>query len=85
MSAISMAGSWNTGAYLKHVVIFRRGDDWRLLATMVDVKAALHGNQPCPAGELWLNDSDVVLVPQGLCLSSRGDCLIELPDLGQGA
>jgi len=76
LQAISMAGSWNTGAYLKHVVIFRRGDDWRLLATMVDVKAALHGNNPCPAGELWLNDSDVVLVPKNPIL--RTDEAIDL-------
>jgi len=76
LQALSMAGSWNTGAYLKHVVIFRRGDDWRLLATMVDVKAALHGNEPCPAGELWLNDSDVVLVPKNPIL--RTDEAIDL-------
>ncbi len=76
LQALSMAGSWNNGAYLKHVVIFRRGDDWRLLATMVDIRATLHGKQPCPAGELWLNDSDVVLVPKNPIL--RMDDAIDL-------
>ncbi|HEX4149272.1 MAG TPA: polysaccharide biosynthesis/export family protein, partial [Pirellulales bacterium] len=28
--AIALAGGWNVGANLRQVVIFRRGDDWRL-------------------------------------------------------
>jgi len=64
LQALAMAGSWNVGANLKQIVIFRRGDDWRLMATMVDLRAALHGKQPCPPGEIWLNDSDVVIVPK---------------------
>ena len=64
IQALAMAGSWNVGAHLKQIVIFRRGDDWRLLATVVDLHAALHGKQPCPAGEIWLSDSDVVIVPK---------------------
>ena len=50
MQAMSMAGSWKVGANVRQIVIFRRGDDWRLLATMVNLDAALHGKQPCPAG-----------------------------------
>lgn len=46
-------------------MVFRRGDDWRLMATMVNVQAALFGNQPCPPGEIWLSDSDIVIVPKG--------------------
>ncbi|HIQ21480.1 MAG TPA: sugar ABC transporter substrate-binding protein [Planctomycetes bacterium] len=65
LQAISMAGSWINGANLRQIVIFRRGDDWRLLATQVDLHAALHGKQPCPQGELWLSDSDVIIVPKG--------------------
>ncbi len=64
MQAISMAGSWEIGAYLKQVVVFRRGDDWRLMATMVDIRPALFGRDPCPPAEIWLNDSDVVVVPK---------------------
>ena len=64
LQAIAMAGSWNNGAQLQQIVVFRRGDDWRLMATMVDLKAALFGNEPCPPGEIWLSDSDVVIVPK---------------------
>jgi polysaccharide export outer membrane protein len=70
MQALSMAGSWNVGAHLRQVVIFRRGDDWRLMATMVNLEAALRGAQPCPPGEIWLSDSDVVLVPKSWLLQA---------------
>jgi polysaccharide export outer membrane protein len=76
LQAIGMAGSWIKGANLRQIVIFRRGDDWRLLATRVDLFAALHGNQACPPGELWLSDSDVIIVPKGAILVA--DDFIEL-------
>jgi polysaccharide export outer membrane protein len=64
MQALSMAGSWNVGANIRQIVIFRRGDDWRLMATTVNLHSALGGHNSCPAGEIWLGDSDVVLVPK---------------------
>lgn len=64
MQAISMAGSWIYGGNLWNVVVFRRGDDWRLLATKLDLRGPLYGKRPCPADEIWLNDSDIVLVPK---------------------
>lgn len=76
LQALSMAGGWNVGAYLRHVVVFRRGDDWRLLATLLDLHGALYGKQPCPAGEIWLSDSDVILVPKNPVLVT--DEFIEL-------
>ena len=51
---------------LRQVVIFRRGDDWRLLGTIVDVRQAMRGQDLCPASEIWLRDSDVVIVPKHL-------------------
>ncbi len=69
IQSIAMAGSWNVGANLQQVVVFRRADDWRLLATMVKLDGALrYANEPCPAGEIWLNDSDVVIVPKSKIL-----------------
>ena len=69
MQAIALAGSWNVGANLRQIVIFRRGDDWRLLATMIDLEGALlYANNRCPAGEIWLNDSDVIILPKGKIL-----------------
>lgn len=76
LQALSMAGSWNVGANLRQIVIFRRGEDWRLMATTVDLAAALHGKQLCPAGEIWLSDSDVVIVPKGPIL--HADDFIDL-------
>ena len=70
MQAIALAGSWNVGANLKESVVFRRDDCWRLMATKVNVYAALYGHQPCPGGEIWLRDSDIVLVPKSAVLAT---------------
>jgi len=64
MQAIALAGGWQVGANLRQVVVFRRGPDWRLMATMVDLRGALYARRPVPADEIWLNDSDIVLVPK---------------------
>ncbi len=65
MQAISMAGSWKVGANLRQIAIFRRGDDWRLMATVVNMQPTMLCNrQPCPCGEIWLDDGDVVMVPK---------------------
>jgi polysaccharide biosynthesis/export protein len=64
MQALSLAGGWNVGGNLRQTVIFRRGDDWRLMATLVDIRGALYGKVPVPADELWVNDSDVLVVPK---------------------
>jgi polysaccharide biosynthesis/export protein len=70
LQAVAMAGSWNVGANIAQVVVFRRGDDWRLMATMIDLQGALRGKQPCPKGEIWLSDSDVIIVPKGHILEA---------------
>lgn len=62
--AISLAKGWKVGANLNQIVIFRRAEDWRLLATKVDVRGALFGRRPAPSDEIWLRDSDVVIVPK---------------------
>ncbi|HTQ39743.1 MAG TPA: polysaccharide biosynthesis/export family protein [Pirellulales bacterium] len=65
MQAISLAGSWKIGANLREIAIFRRGDDWRLMATVVHMQSTmLFNHQPCPCGEIWLDDSDIVMVPK---------------------
>lgn len=68
IQALSMAGGWNIGANLRQVVVFRRGDDWRLMATMLNLQPPLYANQPCPPSEIWLSDSDIVIVPKGSIL-----------------
>jgi polysaccharide biosynthesis/export protein len=76
MQAISMAGSWTVGAHITHVVVFRRVDDWRLVATMLDLRAAMLGRRPCPASEIWVGDADLIIVPKSKLL--RADNFIEL-------
>jgi polysaccharide export outer membrane protein len=68
MQAITMAGSWFYGGDVRRVVVLRRADDWHLQATVLDLRAALLGRQPCPAGEIWISDSDIVIVPKSKIL-----------------
>ena len=50
LQAISLAGSWNVGANLRQIVVFRRCEDWRLIGTQVNLQAALLGKDlPRPA------------------------------------
>jgi polysaccharide export outer membrane protein len=76
MQAIALAGSWNIGAHLNHVVVLRRDDNWHLMATKLDIHAALQGRRPCPADEIWIRDSDLIIVPQNDIL--KADNFIEL-------
>ena len=64
MQAIALAGSWNVGAQLDQVVVFRRDENWQLMATKANIRSALLFKKPCPDGEIWLRDSDIVLVPK---------------------
>jgi len=76
MQGIAMAGSWTVGAQIRHVVVFRRANDWRLLATELDLRDALLGKTPCPADEIWIGDADLIIVPKSKIL--RADNFIEL-------
>ena len=62
MQAITLAGDGKIGANWRQIVVFRRGPDWRLMATMLDLRGAKYGRRPVPADDIWLNDSDIVLV-----------------------
>ncbi|MBL9125792.1 MAG: polysaccharide biosynthesis/export family protein [Planctomycetaceae bacterium] len=64
IQALATAGNWRVGANLRQVVVFRRGDDWRLMATMLDLRGALYAKRPAPSDEIWLNDSDIIIVPK---------------------
>jgi polysaccharide biosynthesis/export protein len=64
MQAIALAGGWGTGANLREIVVFRRAEDWRLVATRLDLRGALLGKRPIPSDEIWLRDADIVLVPK---------------------
>lgn len=64
LQALALAGRWTPGSNMRQVVVFRRGPDWRLMATMLDLRGALYAKRPVPADDIWLNDSDIVLVPK---------------------
>ena len=76
MGAISLAGGWNIGGNLRQIVVFRRAEDWRLVATRVNMQGALMGRHPTPADEIFLRDADVILVPK--CPIQRIDDAINL-------
>ncbi len=64
IQAISQAGGWKQGGNLRQIVVFRRDQNWRLMATRLNLTGALAGARPLPSDEIWLRDSDVVLVPK---------------------
>ena len=63
LQAIALAQGTNQGANARQVVVFRRDQNWRLTATRLDLNGALLGKRPFPSDEIWLRDSDIVLVP----------------------
>jgi polysaccharide export outer membrane protein len=64
MQAIALAGGFGTGGNLRQAIVFRRDQNWRLTATKLDLNGALLGKRPHPSDEIWLRDSDIVLIPK---------------------
>ena len=50
---------------LRQIVVFRRGDDWRLLATMVNLDARCSATRCARANKIWMDDPNVIIVPKG--------------------
>lgn len=63
LGAIAMAGGHRVGANLRQVVIFRRGDNWELLSTVLDLRGAILGREAHPCDEIWVRDGDVIILP----------------------
>ncbi len=64
LQALALAeGDLNSGN-LRQVIVFRRDQNWRLTATRLDLNGAVLGKRPFPSDEIWLRDSDIVLVPK---------------------
>ncbi len=61
--ALAMAQGAIQGANTREIVIFRRAEDWRLLATRIDIRGAHLGKVATPADEIWLRDGDLIIVP----------------------
>ena len=63
LGAIAMAGGHVPGANLRQVVVFRRGENFELMTTLLDVRGAILGRSAHPADEIWLRDGDVIVLP----------------------
>ena len=68
LQAITTAGGWNVGANIEQVVVFRRNEEWQLVATMLDLRQALLGRRSNPPGEIWIADYDLIIVPKSSIL-----------------
>jgi len=64
MQAIALSGGFEQGGNLRQVIVFRRDQNWRLTATKLDLNGAMLGKRPYPSDEIWLRDSDIVLIPK---------------------
>ncbi|QDV64679.1 Polysaccharide biosynthesis/export protein [Crateriforma conspicua] len=64
LGMIAAAGGHLPGGNMRQVVIFRRAQDWRLISTMLDLRGAVLGKRPTPADEIWVQDGDVIIVPE---------------------
>ena len=64
--AKSAGNCWKLERWIQYrqVVVLRRTEDWQLVATMLDLRDAVLGRQMCPASEIWVSDSDLIIVPQ---------------------
>ena len=64
LQAIALAGGEQVGGNLRQIIVFRRDQNWRLTATKLDLAGALFGKSPHPSDEIWLRDSDIILIPR---------------------
>lgn len=64
MQAIALAGGELVGGNLRQIIVFRRDQNWRLTATKLDLNGAILGKRPHPSDEIWLRDSDIILIPR---------------------
>ena len=64
MQAIALAGGWDISGNMRQIVVFRRDKDWKLMAIKLDLAGGLFGKRPIPSDEIWLRDSDIILVPK---------------------
>jgi len=64
MQAIAVAGGDLQGGNLRQVIVMRRTEDWRLIATKLDLRGAFLGKRPKPSDDIWVRDSDLIIVPK---------------------
>lgn len=64
LQAISLAQGDLDGSNMRNVVVLRRDQNWRLMATRLDLQGTINGRRPFPSDDFYLRDSDIVIVPR---------------------
>ncbi|MFT5527302.1 MAG: polysaccharide export outer membrane protein [Pirellulaceae bacterium] len=64
IDAIALAQGWNPGGNLRNVIVFRRTEDWGIIATRVDIHDALYGNDATPRDNIYLRHLDTIVIPK---------------------
>lgn len=64
LGAMALAGGDVVGANLRQVVVLRRGENFELYTTLLDLRPAILGREAHPADEIWVRDGDVIIVPR---------------------
>lgn len=76
MQALSLAGGHLVGADLTNLIVLRRDENWRLVACRLNLSEDLRGDCINRTHDVWLRDSDILLVPKSHC--QRVDEYIDL-------
>jgi polysaccharide biosynthesis/export protein len=62
---LALAGGPINGGNSRQIIVFRRTEDWRLIATRLDLRGTVVvGARPMPADNIWIRDLDVVVIPK---------------------
>lgn len=64
LQALALAESDLQGGNLRNIIVLRRDEAWRLTATRLDLSGTLFGRRPLPSDEIFLRDSDIIVVPR---------------------
>lgn len=64
LQALALAESDLQGGNLRNIIVLRRDEAWRLTATRLDLSGTLFGTRPFPSDEIFLRDSDIIVVPR---------------------
>ncbi|MEM7475057.1 MAG: polysaccharide biosynthesis/export family protein [Planctomycetota bacterium] len=62
--ALALAEGVQRGGNNRQIVVMRRAEDWRLIATRLDLGATHLGKDGLPSDEIWLRDGDLIIVPK---------------------
>lgn len=65
VQALALAHGFINGGNVREIIVFRRDDNWRLMATRLDVRGVFVGKTPYPSDNIWLRDNDIVVIPKG--------------------